>query len=178
MNNKINNESIEFISKIYTKGKITFPFYRKISVLFLIIYTLLLLATFSIDGFDYTYLWKHVVTYTFCIIVLVKTNPINDYQNALAKITFEENGFSVSYTNSNEDYVQIPKKANMTILYKNIQDVKYDNLLQELFIQEGYDNTNIEAFFTIYIPECESKILISKITEKINIDKKIINEAF
>lgn len=178
LNTEFYEESIEFVSKIYAKGKATFPFCRKISIVFLVIYTLLLLITFSVDGFNHHYLLKHVLTYVFCIIVLIETKPRNDYQNVLAKVTFGRNDFSVQYDNSNDCSIYIPKKSNTTILYKNIQDVKYDNLLQELFVQEGSDTSTIEAFFTMYVPEDESKILISKLTEKIKLDKNSENTEF
>ena len=176
MNTGFNEESIEFVSKIYTKGKVSFPLYRNISIFFLVVYTLLLLVTFSIDGFNYNCLWKHILTYTFCIIVLLETKPRNDYESVLAKVVFGCNGFSVKYSNSNDCSRYIPKKTNVTILYKDIQEVKYDSLLQELFIQEGSDNSKIEAFFTIYVPEDESKILISKLNQMIKLNKSSANQ--
>lgn len=176
MNSEFYEESIEFVSKIYTKGKVSFPLYRNISIFFLVIYTLLLLITFSIDGLNYNCLWKHILTYVFCIIVLLETKPRNDYQNVLAKVTFGHNGFSIKYNNANDCSRCIPKKSNVTILYKNILEIKYDNLLQELFIQEGSDNSKIEAFFTIYVPEDESKVLISKLNQMIEQNESSVNK--
>lgn len=163
MDNLDENLKLQFVSKLYTKGKTSFPTLRKFTVILICVYSVLVLTTYFMQGFSTIYILKHLITYLLCFFVMYITKPKNDYQNAIANVTFFPDNFSVNYGNPDDEAAYIPKTANVRIFYRNIVTFKYDALSQELFIKECSTDTNEEAFTIIYIPEEESKIFISYI---------------
>lgn len=166
MDKHLSTEDFEFVSKLYTKSKITFPFYRKLTYVLIVIYTILVALTFVKDGFSSDYLLKHIITYILCYVAILNTNPQNGYQIAIARIFFDDNKFTVKYGNQKDEAAYIPSTANVSIYYDNIVEFKYDNLLQELFIREVNEKSKEESFTIIYIPEEESDFLMNHILEK------------
>lgn len=166
-----NEEAFEFESKIYTKSKVTFPFYRKLTYTLIVIYTILILITSFKDGFSLLYTLKHIATYLLCYIAILYTNPKNGYQIAIARIYFDDNKFTATYGNQNDEAAYIPSTANVSIFYNNIIEFKYDNLLEELFIKELNEKNKDEAFSIIYIPEKESNLLMNHILHKCSLDE-------
>lgn len=166
------NSQLQFVSKLYTKGKASLPIVRKITFLLVALYSLTVLATYLLNGFSLAFVLKHIITYLLCFFVLQLTKPINGYQSAIAVVDIDESKFSVKYGNPDDEAAYIPATANVKIYFRNIVDIKYDRFSQELFIKECSRETNEEAFTIIYIPEEESKILMTHILSRCNFTEK------
>lgn len=172
MENFMEDSQLQFVSKLYTKGKASLPIVRKITYLLIALYSLMVLSTYLLNGFSLTFALKHIITYLLCFFVLQLTKPINGYQSAIAVVDIDDCKFSVKYGNPDDEAAYIPATANVKIYFRNIVDIKYDRFSQELFIKECLKENNEEAFTIIYIPEEESKILMAHILSHCSFNEK------
>ena len=166
-----------FESRLYTKGKVNFPLIRKLTILSIVIYSILVFLSYKNHGLDLFMVSKHIITYSLCLILLLITKPKNDYQKAIALVDLDDVKFSISYGNPEDEAAYVPSTANVSIFYKNIDAMKYDKFSQELFIREVSAETKEEAFTIIYIPEQENSILTPCIMSHVNAIKELSQKS-
>lgn len=127
------NQVVEFISKIYTEGESPHPTIRKLTKGTLIIIGVLCL--FEIWLGDFSLDRTKITAVILCIFVLTRTRPVAGYKSIVTKVELNEEAITILYDGLDRSDKMGPRVEKTKVQYENITKLEYSTPLRCLNIQ-------------------------------------------
>lgn len=183
------NNSLEFISKVYVKGKSKHPKLRVAVKVILILYALIFLFVVTMDGFSFDLIKDNIIPIILILNAYNVTKPQEGFKDTVVKVDFNIDEMIIKYDSINRHDKMGPRMEVITIKYNNITKLEYNKEVDGLNIQgypiervrylkEGnqkeyiinYLEKNQEKSTIIYFSSDEKNKILNVLREKTNIE--------
>ena len=153
-------ERIEFITKIYVQGKSKRPVIRAIAKIIFIIYILLFLFIIAMEGFSFDIIKSNFIPLILLIYISNSTKPADEYKNTVVNVEVKDDQIEITYDGLDRNDKMGLRVEKTVISYDKITKLEYSNSLACLNIQ-WYPIESIK-----YLKQNSNKEFITNFVEK------------